>query len=131
MFCAPFFHFYAHDQTGPIGEQLRFIMAPLQALIPGLEDDRTFAMAFVSLFMQVTGILQLPAFLGPSFSPFIAIKDMIINGPLNLVLPGNGSNTYKKGRNIDNDFEKDIQAPAPSKGNKNKPKRKKGKSKKA
>lgn len=33
-------------------------------------DDRTFATAFVSLFMQIMGILQIPAFLGPSFTPF-------------------------------------------------------------
>lgn len=33
-------------------------------------DDKTFAIAFVSLFMQIMGILQIPAFLGPSFSPF-------------------------------------------------------------
>ena len=33
-------------------------------------DDKTFATAFVSLFMQVMGILQIPAFLGPHFSPF-------------------------------------------------------------
>ena len=33
-------------------------------------DDDTFATAFVSLFMQVMGILQLPEFLGPSFTPF-------------------------------------------------------------
>jgi hypothetical protein len=33
-------------------------------------DDATFAAVVVSLFMQVTGILQMPAFLGPDFSPF-------------------------------------------------------------
>jgi hypothetical protein len=33
-------------------------------------DDKTFATAFVSLFMQIMGILQLPIFLGSSFTPF-------------------------------------------------------------
>ena len=33
-------------------------------------DDQTFAASFVSLFMQIMGILQISAFLGPSFSPF-------------------------------------------------------------
>lgn len=33
-------------------------------------DDKTFACAFVSLFMQIMGILQMPEFLGPSFTPF-------------------------------------------------------------
>lgn len=33
-------------------------------------DEATFAAAFVSLFMQIMGLLQMPDFLGPSFSPF-------------------------------------------------------------
>lgn len=33
-------------------------------------DDKTFAMVAVSSFMNVMGILQLPAVLGPSFTPF-------------------------------------------------------------
>lgn len=36
-------------------------------------DDKTFAVCFVGVFMQVMGTLQLPAFLGPSFSPFGAL----------------------------------------------------------
>jgi len=80
MFCAPFFHFYAHDTKGPIGELLRSALAPVQALLPGV-DDRTFAIASVSLFMQVVGVLQLPAFLGGSFSPFVAIHNLI-NSPV-------------------------------------------------
>jgi hypothetical protein len=33
-------------------------------------DDKAFAACVVTYFMQVMGILQLPAFLGPQFSPF-------------------------------------------------------------
>ena len=76
MFCGPFFHFYAHDTKGPIGDLLRTTLAPVQALLPGVED-RAFAIASVSLFMQVVGVLQLPAFLGGSFSPFVAIHNMV------------------------------------------------------
>jgi hypothetical protein len=67
LFCASFYHFFVHDKTGIVGTTLRrFINSPE---ILGL-DDRTFAVVFVSLFMQIMGILQIPAFLGPSFSPF-------------------------------------------------------------
>ena len=42
---------------------------PIAKLFGGM-DDKTFACCFVSLFMQITGILQMPQFLGPSFTPF-------------------------------------------------------------
>jgi hypothetical protein len=67
LFCASFYHFFVHDKTGIVGTTLRqYIYLPE---ILGL-DDRTFAAVFVALFMQIMGILQIPAFLGPSFSPF-------------------------------------------------------------
>jgi hypothetical protein len=65
IFCATFYHFFAHDTTGIIGTWVRELV-PIRL---GL-DDATFAAVVVSLFMQVTGILQMPAFLGPDFSPF-------------------------------------------------------------
>jgi hypothetical protein len=67
LFCASFYHFFVHDKTGIVGTTLRqFIYLPEMLDL----DDRTFAAVFVALFMQVMGILQIPAFLGPSFSPF-------------------------------------------------------------
>ena len=51
-------------------------MSPVHGLFPDL-DDKMFAMMLVSLFMQVVTILQLPAFLGPSFNPFTMIGDLI------------------------------------------------------
>lgn len=68
MFCATFYHFFVHDQTGPIGILLRETVFP-EVVRFGL-DERTFAGVFVSFFMQVVGILQMPQFLGPSFTPF-------------------------------------------------------------
>lgn len=56
-----------HDTTGPIGKLLRTIV-PAQTLL-GL-DDGPFAAVFVVGFMQVMGILQLPEFIGPKFTPF-------------------------------------------------------------
>ncbi|KAL7578718.1 hypothetical protein ACA910_015956 [Epithemia clementina (nom. ined.)] len=67
IFCASFYHFYVHDQDGPIGQMLRTYL-PVAAML-GL-SDATFAAAFVSLFMQITGILRMDQFLGPSFTPF-------------------------------------------------------------
>lgn len=63
--CATFYHFFVHDETGPIGTWLRTAVPVRFGL-----DDATFAAAVVSLFMQGMGILQLPRFYGPNFSPF-------------------------------------------------------------
>lgn len=67
VFCSSFYHFYVHDTDGCIGQFLRSCM-PFSRLFD--MDDATIACAFVSLFMQVMGILQMPEFLGPNFSPF-------------------------------------------------------------
>ena len=77
LFCAPFFHLYAHDKSGFAGGWLRTLMSPLHGMFPDM-DDKTFAVMLVSLFMQVVTILQLPSFLGPSFNPFTMIGDLII-----------------------------------------------------
>ncbi len=70
LVCATLYHFYVNDTTGPIGNALRdFVHTYLHTLQGGL-DDRTFATAAVSLFMQIVGILHMPIFLGPNFSPF-------------------------------------------------------------
>lgn len=68
IFCASFYHFYVHDETGVVGITLRNLFAPLVKLL-GM-DEVVFAGLVVSIFMQITGILQLPMFLGPQFSPF-------------------------------------------------------------
>ena len=100
----------------------------------GIEDDRAFAMACVSLFMQVVGILQLPEFLGGSFSPFVAAHNLI-NAPLNAVLAGGGKSVDKGYKTKELELVEDTttdnggQASKPS-GKKKKPK-KKGKQKNA
>jgi hypothetical protein len=57
-----------HDTTGPLGTFLRHVN-PIQPSSFDV-DDATFMTAFVSLFMQIMGILQMPQFLGPAFTPF-------------------------------------------------------------
>lgn len=68
LFCATFYHFYVNDQTGPIGIFLRKSLRMAHFL--GFKDNQTFALVVVTMFMQVMGILQMPTFLGPSFTPF-------------------------------------------------------------
>ena len=67
LFVATFYHFFVHDTEGFIGNALRNYM-PIRKLFD--MDDKTFGYCVVSGFMQVMGILQMPDFLGPSFTPF-------------------------------------------------------------
>ena len=73
MFIGTFFHLFAHDVTGPLGIMLRTLVSLTGARIIcwGL-DDRTFAIVVTSAFMQYAGIIMLPHFYGPTFSPVFA-----------------------------------------------------------
>jgi len=72
LLCSSFYHFVSHD-SGPIGEYLRMGIDFLpKELTMGLSNT-TFAIAVVSLFMQINGILMMPDFFGPSFNPFDVI----------------------------------------------------------
>lgn len=79
LFVGTFYHFYVHDKTGPIGNFLRMSI-PASKFTTSLDED-TFATCAVSFFMLVIGILQLPAFLGPSFSPFNLAASMLSPSP--------------------------------------------------
>lgn len=106
IFCATFYHFYVNDQTGIIGVTLReyvnilcdslkkqiILLAPeLDAAISPMLSEQKFAVVVVSAFMHVTGILQLPYFFGPSFSPFVSIFSVpiAIHNGLTSFLPSN------------------------------------------
>lgn len=71
FFVSSVYHFVSHDK-GPIGEHMRMILLKL----PFVEADNVviYTVCFLSLFMQLTGILQMPEFLGPSFDPFNLVK---------------------------------------------------------
>ena len=73
-----FYHFFVNDQVGPIGSFVRKAVYAVGdgGLLMGL-DERTFAMAFVAFFMQISGLLQLPYFFGPSYSPFYHIQTLV------------------------------------------------------
>jgi hypothetical protein len=89
IFCATFYHFYAHDKAGPIGNLLRnnVIVGASDWLGIGADDPKAFATVFIGLFMQVMGILQIPAFLGPSFTPFCVPSIGASNGTTQKVVP--------------------------------------------
>jgi hypothetical protein len=70
LFCASFYHFFVHDTDGIIGNMVRRYGYPLFLRNILKWDDKMYAGIFVSIFMQVTGWLQLPYFYGPAFSPF-------------------------------------------------------------
>jgi hypothetical protein len=74
FFCASLFLFVVHDQ-GFIGETLREAIDTIPGIKAGF-DDKKFAIIFVSAFMQITGILRMPEFFGPSFSPFNILQNV-------------------------------------------------------
>ena len=72
MFIGTFFHLFAHDESGPLGSGLRSaVTAVVEPAKLGL-SDRLFAVFVMNVFMQVTGIMRMELFLGPSFSPILA-----------------------------------------------------------
>uniref|UniRef100_A0A7S2UB07 Uncharacterized protein n=1 Tax=Attheya septentrionalis TaxID=420275 RepID=A0A7S2UB07_9STRA len=71
LVCASFYHFMVHDTKGVIGQTLRRAIRSMGPSVRmGLVDNKVFASVIVSAFMHIVGILQLPNFLGSSFSPF-------------------------------------------------------------
>eukprot|EP00529_Nitzschia_sp_RCC80_P030703 CAMPEP_0113501210 /NCGR_PEP_ID=MMETSP0014_2-20120614/32822_1 /TAXON_ID=2857 /ORGANISM="Nitzschia sp." /LENGTH=296 /DNA_ID=CAMNT_0000395761 /DNA_START=87 /DNA_END=977 /DNA_ORIENTATION=- /assembly_acc=CAM_ASM_000159 len=66
--CGLFFHLYANDHEGPLGD---FVRAPFSSVQPESMDDTTFAKLMVSGFMVLTALLQFPQLLGSSFNPFV------------------------------------------------------------
>ena len=93
IFCGTLYHFYVHDTTGVIGTTIRFYLQPLASSLLSLlilfgGDDTTIidkennhewmATVMVSLFMQVVAILQLPICFGPTFSPFVATYNFLL-----------------------------------------------------
>lgn len=102
FFCASFYHFYVNDEIGPIGNFLRSSIQSVPGLQLGL-DDRTFAIALVSLFMQIMGICQMPHFFGPSFSPFVILNDQFRDIFLGVIKTVPSSNNVT-GNNANNGF---------------------------
>ncbi|KAL9179007.1 hypothetical protein ACHAXT_011980 [Thalassiosira profunda] len=83
--CSTFYHFYAHDAEGFVGVTLRSVVKPVAVQIMVLmgadekesEDDALFAKFAVGFFMALMGVLQRPQILGPRFSPFTAVGNMV------------------------------------------------------
>jgi len=69
LFCATLYHFVSNDIEGPVGNILRSAINAVPQLTLGLSNE-AFTISFISAFMQVTGMLQIPELFGPSFNPF-------------------------------------------------------------
>jgi hypothetical protein len=83
--CSAFYHFYAHDETGWIGVNLRGMLRPaaMRIMVAMGADDRAagddvlFARFAVGAFMVLMSVLHMPQLLGPKFSPFAAAYDAV------------------------------------------------------
>jgi hypothetical protein len=115
LVCSTMYHFYAHDVVGSIGVTLRSLVKPMVA-IPVMtllgaddiqaQDDVLFAKFCVGLFMVGISILQLPMLLGPKFSPFVGVYNVLtgktfVGGQKRKAkhtAPASSSNGSKKGK---------------------------------
>jgi len=82
LWCASFYHFFTNDEVGPIGIGLRTYLGALfggeGVLMKNVMDDENFAKIIISGFMVLVGVLQLPAFFGPSFNPFNPLSKFVV-----------------------------------------------------
>lgn len=82
--CSTFYHFYAHD-AAIVGVTLRSVVKPVAIQVMVLmgaddkesEDDNLFAKFAVGVFMVAMAIVRMPQFLGPKFSPFTAVSNVV------------------------------------------------------
>ena len=124
-----FYHFFVHDKTGPVGTFLRKAVHTIGggALLMGL-DERTFAVAYVSLFMQITGLLQLPQFWGPDYSPFDHARTILEKFAPNL-LPSSATHTKFENELLEELDDNDTPAKAKESNKQDAQKKKKRKKK--
>ena len=73
LFFASFYHFCVNDRHGFIGRHLRLLISIIPATSFLKLSESSFPVFLVSGLMQAIAILQMPIFLGPSFSPFILL----------------------------------------------------------
>lgn len=84
-----FYHIYTHDKEGSIGISLR---SAIQSTgIQGTLDDKLFATIVVTGFMQLSGMLMLPEFYGPSFNLLLLPKRIFTS------LTSTSSKNYRPG----------------------------------
>jgi len=84
LFCASLYHFYSNDTSGVIGISIRKAVNMVIAAVPALSSatenlsDEVLAASFITGFMTLMGILQLPKLLGPKFSPFDPLSEVVV-----------------------------------------------------
>jgi len=98
-----FYHVYTHDINGSMGITLR--SAVQSTGIQGSMDDKLFAILVVTSFMQVTGVLMLPEFFGPTYNLLLLPKRMLFD---NLISTTKTSSTVvEKVKEVDNNASND------------------------
>jgi hypothetical protein len=98
-----FYHVYTHDINGSMGIALR--SAVQSTGIQGSMDDKLFAILVVTSFMQVTGVLMLPEFFGPTYNLLLLPKRMLFD---NLISATKTSSTVvEKVKEVDSNASDD------------------------
>jgi hypothetical protein len=106
LICGMFFHLYANDHEGPLGDMIR---APFAYIQPLSMNDSTFATFLVSAFMVITGLLQLPELLGPSFNPFDVVSVLVPQKvPSNSMSSPTKQSPGAPGSEVDSDDGEDL-----------------------
>lgn len=72
LFVSSLYHFTVNDTDGPIGIALRSLLDPFMMGF----SHKQFATLFISSFMQLWAVLQMPEFLGSSFNPFDVVSSI-------------------------------------------------------
>ena len=92
--CSTVYHFYAHDNYGAVGITLRSIIHPTAVYIMShlllinddnkqiVDDNVLVAKLIIGIFMILMSILQLPQLLGPKFSPFTTLYNVVTTGKM-------------------------------------------------
>mmetsp|Transcript_118984 Transcript_118984/g.344141 ORF Transcript_118984/g.344141 Transcript_118984/m.344141 type:complete len:313 (+) Transcript_118984:332-1270(+) len=127
IFIGTFYHLFANDKEGVLGTNLRSIV---KSVVDGEQmfglDDTTFAHVVMASFMLITGVIMLPEFFGPSFSP-IAEPAFWLGRSLSSKLVTSESSSVKRIPSPERTPEASVNGSAASAGKKGKNKRKKKK----
>jgi len=83
--CSTFYHFYAHDLEGIVGVTLRGVLKPVAVKLMVMmgandeesQDDVLFSKVSVGMFMVAMAIVRMPQFMGPKFSPFSLVYNVL------------------------------------------------------
>jgi hypothetical protein len=130
-----FYHVYTHDIEGSMGIALRSCVQSTG--IQGTMDDKLFAILVVTSFMQVSGVLMLPEFFGPTYNLLLLPKRMLFDNLITTrktsdsTSSGPSSKVVEKFKEVDNNTSDDGDETPETTGKQKKKRQKKKKKKTA